>query len=321
MEIMPGLRWICLPLPFALNHVNAWVIGDNETGLTIDTGINTRTTRELWQALVSSHDLPVQRLLITHYHPDHIGLAGWFVERWQSRTLFSDAEYQQAQRAWSATDEQVRASLRPWYLRNGLDSSRVEMMAETGNSYRPLVAKLPEAPDFLTAGESLLDQQTGTWQVLEGNGHSPQMICLYNEELNVLVSADQVLPSITPNISLTWYLSDDDPMASFLGSLPQFLDLPADVLVLPSHGLPFRGLHRRVTDLLQHHEDRFDSLVDFCSVPRSVADCLPHLFKRELDRQQLMFGMGESLAHLRYLHRSGRLKLFNEQGVDTYCVS
>ena len=317
-ELMPGIDWVCMRLPFALDHVNAWILRNDETSTLIDTGIDSADSRRYWDTLLSRIEISPSNLLITHYHPDHAGLGGWIARNSNREVYFSASEFRHARLVWQASDEVVASNARSWYTRNGLDAQRVDGLTRAGNTYRPLVAPLPESPKILHDGDRFKAGPDGDWRVISGCGHSPEMLCLYSDKLNILIAADQILPSITPNISLTWYLEDKNPLKSFLQSMDKFNDLPEDVLVLPSHGLPFTGLHLRVEELRQHHQLRLESLLDFCSEPRTASDCLVNLFRRELDAQQLMFGMGESLAHLRFLHRAGSLDLQTHEGVDSY---
>ena len=150
---------------------------------------------------------------------------------------------------------------------------------------------------------------------------SAEQICLYSKKLNVLIAADQVLPRITPNISLVWYKDSGDPLATFLSSLDMFSDLPEDVVVLPSHGLPFRGLHDRIEVLREHHEERLELILQSSKQPVTATALMPVLFRRELDPRQLMFAMGECLSHIRLLTNSGLLKTENIDGVDHFRVA
>ncbi len=323
MDCVPGqtIGWIYMPLPFALDHVNLWLLGDPDEGplAIVDTGIQSGKSKAMWQDLLATTRKPTE-LLITHYHPDHIGLAGWMVEQLGCSCYMSAQEIDQARMAHAASDEDFASGQTTWYRRHGLDAERITEVSSLGNTYRPIVSGLPQDVVLLSAGETV---SLGgiEWQVMTGGGHSAEQICLYSQQLNVLISADQVLPRITPNISLVWYKHGGDPLATFLSSLDMFRDLPEDVIVLPSHGLPFRGLHPRIAHLREHHEERLELILRSAKQPVTASDLMPVLFRRELDPRQLMFAMGECLSHLRLLTNSGQLITESIEGVDHFRVA
>ncbi len=326
VQVLPGLFWVQMPLPFALDHVNVWLLEHDGRQTIIDTGIDNSTLRGHWQTLLSRPESQPDTLLITHYHPDHCGLAGWLQQQCQCRTVFSSLEFAQATRARGASDSEFGEGQSQWYRQHGMAVDLATELGAAGNTYKPLVHDLPEQPLLLSQGDCF---ESGTasngslaqWQVITAAGHSPEMICLYNEDLNVLIAGDQVLPAITPNVSVSWYMPDENPLQSFFSSFEQFAHLPDDVMVLPSHGLPFRGLHARLQAVRDHHDERFDRILDACRQPQTAFGLLPVLFKRELDRQQLFFAMGESIAHLRYLSRAGQLAVEKTDGVEFYSLA
>ena len=305
--VVPGLQWMCLPLPFALDHVNVWLLADHDATIIVDTGVSTDETVALWKAALGQLPPALSGILITHYHPDHAGLAGWFAERYDMTAWFTRQEWEFANAARNARNEEFSTNQDNWYRQHGLDEQRRAAMARVGNSYRPYVHELGLTPVFLSAND-ILTIGDSQWQVITAGGHSPEMICLYSKSLNVLIAADQVLPTITPNVSLNFYTKDPDPLGTFLDNLNLFSGLPDDVLVLPSHGLPFRGLSSRIARLTEHHEQRFDALREHCTEPQTATDMLPVLFRRKLDYQQLMFAMGESIAHMNHLVLTGVLQ-------------
>lgn len=301
------ISWLCLPLPFALDHVNVWLLGDETEGplALVDTGIQSDGTRALWQDVFQRTRKPTE-LLVTHYHPDHIGLAGWVQQVCDCPCYLSQQEIDQAHKARNSTDKDFADGQTTWYRQHGLAEDSVQEVAALGNTYFPIVTELPSRVSIVAHGDQL---ELGgiNWRVLTGGGHAPEQICLYSEALNVLISADQVLPRITPNISLVWYKTEGDPLAVFLKSLDMFKDLPEDVIVLPSHGLPFTGLHPRIASLRAHHEERLDRIIAATEEPKTASELMPVLFRRKLDPRQMMFAMGECLSHLRLLTNDGRL--------------
>jgi glyoxylase-like metal-dependent hydrolase (beta-lactamase superfamily II) len=305
--LLAGISWVRMPLPFALNHVNLWWLDDGNSAVLFDAGAGTEISRLAWRSVLLQLRKPPEQLLISHYHPDHIGLASWFETEFATDVLITDAEWRRANGALSVSDEEFVEKQALQYRQHGLDENRLASLSAIGNSYLPLVPSLPDRVTSIASGQELILAGC-SWTVMTCAGHAPDMICLYSESLNVLIAADQILPAITPNISAGFYTDDPDPLGSFLAAFDQFEHLPDDVLVLPSHGLPFRGLHQRIAQLRAHHRERLDTLVKRCARPTSAAAALPYLFERPLASEHLMFAMGESIAHLQHLLGKGTVE-------------
>lgn len=315
-----GIGWVCLDLPFALDHVNVWLLdgaADSDAFVIVDTGINSKDTIDVWQQVFDGLGKSPDQLLATHYHPDHIGLAHWMQHNMGLQVMMSRREFEQASAAFSASDELFSQSQGAWYRQHGLTEERVEQVGAKSNSYRKIVSGIPTLDTELKTG-SMVAAGNSEWRVITGGGHSPDQVTLYSEKENVLIAADQVLPRITPNISLNWYKNENDPLADFLDSFSAFEALPSDTLVLPSHGLPFHGLHERLRFLREHHMERLDLLLEATKKPATASDLLPVLFNRELDPRQMMFAMGEALAHLRFLENRQQLGRQTIDGQDFF---
>jgi len=313
--VAPGVYWLRMPLPFALDHINLWLLEDGEGWTIVDTGIGRDEVRELWRDLFrgAMGGRPVTRIVVTHFHPDHFGLAGWLHEVWDAPVWMTRTEWLTGCAIHADAEARFVSRQVELFRRNGLDAARLEALERRGNAYRRIVSPPPLSFHRIRDGERI-DAGGRGWRVVVGEGHAPEHACLYCEEAGVLIAGDQVLPRITPNVSLPPTEPYSDPLASFLESTRRFDSLPADTLVLPSHGLPFRGLHRRVEQFRRHHEARLVDLVAACAEPRSAAELLPVLFNRELDVHQVMFAMGESLSHLVHATATGRLQ--RETGSD-----
>ena len=303
-RLRAGIDWVCMPLPFALNHVNCWLLGESQQRVLIDTGVANETTRAHWQQLFCTQKIPGQ-LLVTHFHPDHMGLAGWFAAQ-GSALVGSEVEVSLARTIWHKDDSAYASLYADWYRHNGLPDAVIKQVQQAGNSYRQLVHEPPTAWDFLAQGGEI-EIAGRLYQVLEGRGHAPAMLMLYCASEGLLIAADQVLPTISPNVSLMPVTPDDNPLGSFLTTLESLTELPEDTLILPSHGLPFTGLHRRLHDLQLHHEQRCADILTACRKPQTAAYLFAVLFRRTLDAQQMSFALGESLAHLRYLEQLGQM--------------
>lgn len=311
--VCEGLRWHRLPLPFALDHVNCWMLGEAGSRVLIDAGINRPPVRQHWLSQFAegpegSLSSGPEQVLITHFHPDHTGLAGWFAGA-GSRMLGSAVEVSMSRTLRAMDDRHYGELYANWYAENGLPDTTVERVRHVGNSYRQVIEAVPDDSrwQFLRAGQSI-DLAGETWQVLIGRGHAPDMLMLFRPRDHVLIAADQILPSISPNVSAMPHLPDRNPLQSFLDSLNELKALPEDTLVLPSHGVPFRGLHKRIAMLESHHESRLSEVLGACDRPVTAYDLFGVMFNRELDAQQTSFALGESLAHLVHLEQQGLLQ-------------
>ncbi len=305
-EVAPGLRWIRMPLPFALDHINLWLV-DDETGLiAIDTGYAAETTRSHWESILAADGRPIERVVVTHCHPDHLGLATWLAEPSKAPIHMTQGEFLVGHALWHQLPGYGVPAMVTHFGQHGLDASRCQALADRGNAYRRGIAGIPDHFRRLMDGQRIALGRH-EWEVICGYGHSPEHAALHCADLGVLISGDMLLPRISTNISVYAAFPDDDPLGWFLASLERFKDLPADTLVLPSHGRPFRGIETRVDELIRHHEERCADLLKACAAPKSAGDLLSTLFPRELDTHQVMFAMGENIAHLNYLAVRGAL--------------
>jgi len=314
IEAAPGIFWLRLPLPFRLNHINVYLIEDGDGFVLIDAGIDTRVSREMWDALFEG-PLKGKRLtavLASHFHPDHIGLAGWLAERFGVQLHASESEYLNSLVLRLDPKALDAEPYRSFYLAHGLDGPHTQVMLAQGLACLKLVGPLPRTYRRLVAGETL-DIGGRKFDVLTGGGHSPEQVMLYCAELNVFLSGDQAMAKITPNISVVAIDPDGDPLGVYLRSLAELkARIPADALVLASHNLPFVGLHTRIDELIAHHESRCALILAACrEKPHSAFDLVPVLFGRGIDDpHQLSFAFSEALAHANYMIRKGALESF-----------
>jgi glyoxylase-like metal-dependent hydrolase (beta-lactamase superfamily II) len=318
--IAPGVLWLRMRLPFALDHINLWLIEDGPGWTAVDTGFSLPETQDAWQQIFAQHlgGRPITRVIVTHYHPDHIGMAGWLTERWQAPLWITDKEWLHARINTAGSDDAAQRR-RDFARRAGLDAEASTIFAERQGNYRRGVPSVP--PAYRRIAEGNVIQIGGReWRVLIGEGHAPEHACLLCEETGVLIAGDQILPKISPNISVQAYEPDGDPLARYLASLLKLRgQLPPDVLVLPSHNLPFRGVHARIDDLAAHHHARCAEVAAACDRPMSAADMVPVLWRRSLDRHQMGFALGEALAHLHYLVGEGEIACETDHdGIDRF---
>jgi glyoxylase-like metal-dependent hydrolase (beta-lactamase superfamily II) len=316
-EILPGLRWARMPLPFPPRHVNIWLLDDSDGWLVVDAGAQTDDAASLWEQVFAAglDGRPIIRLLVTHFHPDHVGFAGWLSSRWGGAPLLmTRTEWLQARLLRLDAGEDMIAQQVAFARRAGTPEEFQRFLAGRGPLYVRAVLPLPRQHRRIAAGDAL---RIGgrSWTVLTGSGHAPEMACLHCPELGVLISADQILPRITPHVGVHATEPNGDPLAEFLTSNERLLAAPPDTLVLPSHGDPFHGLHRRIGSIASHHAERLEMLSDACAArPLTAFDASKVLFVRPLDNRAMGAAIAETLAHVNRLVAAGELE--REDGAE-----
>jgi glyoxylase-like metal-dependent hydrolase (beta-lactamase superfamily II) len=294
-----GVRWVRLPLPFPPGHINVYLLeGDDGEPFLVDTGFADAGTTGIWR----QQPVPL-RVVVTHFHPDHIGQAAHFNVA-GAEVYMPAAEWTQARTLQGFDDAEVDASLSRFFICNGMHYDTA--MFGRGNGYRRSVPELPRAVKTLARGTLPF---TLRWRAFFVSGHSPEHALLLRAADPVLAAGDVVLPRITPNISVWPDAPEADPLGDYLDALEAMHTLPADALVLPAHGLPFRGLHERLDQLAAHHAERLQDLRDLLHGRScTAADALPRLFPDELKPSSMLFALGETLAHLNRLWRAGEIE-------------
>jgi glyoxylase-like metal-dependent hydrolase (beta-lactamase superfamily II) len=328
LAIAERVKWLRMPLPFALDHINLWLVRDAADGAPgwaiVDCGIATDQTRALWEQVLASslEGLPITRVIATHMHPDHIGLAYWLTEKLNVPLHVSMTDYFVARTNIAGTSGSGGESAAAHFARHGLSRPEdIEKIRQRTSYYGNMVPALPATYHRLMDGFSL---QLGdaNWRCIVGYGHAPEHIALYCEAENILISGDMVLPRISTNVSVWDTEPQANPLPLFLDSLSRYESLPHETLVLPSHGKPFRGLHRRIAQLRAHHQERLAEVLAACAgEAKTAAQIVPVLFKRELDLHQTTFAMGEALAHLHMLWYGGQLKRVESGGVIRFAAA
>ena len=319
-EVAPGLHWLRMPLPMALDHINLWLVEDGPGWTLIDTGLSSGLSKKIWSEVLEKRldGRPLSRVICTHFHPDHVGMAGWLVARtgaefWMPRTEWLYARMLTIDDSDKFTDVVVE-----YYRRAGGETDYLARLKDRGPFFPGLVSDVPRGIRRIRDGETLEIGGT-SWKIVVGNGHSPEHACLLSEELGRFISGDLVLPRISPHIGVYADEPEADPLRDYLDTLERFHDLPDDAVVLPSHNEPFRGLHERLDALIQHHADRLVDFTAACAEPVTAHDVAKQVFKRRLDSTQLGFAIAETVAHLNYLIVEGRIaRHANEDGVNLY---
>ena len=315
VEVAAGVWWLRMPLPFALDHINLWLLRDTFDGdgwTIVDTGAATDETRALWARLIAEglDGLPIRRVLCTHMHPDHLGMARVLTDRFDAPLWMTMGEYALARVLSAQLPGGDGESAAAHFKRNGApEGPMLDACRERGRgSFAALVPAMPIRFRRIMDDE-LVHIGGRDWRVIVGMGHSPEHAALYCADDGLLISGDMVLPRISTNVSVFEIEPESNPVEWYLDSLLRFDECRRDTLVLPSHGLPFRNLHTRLRQQRAHHEERLAEVMAACTqAPCSAADILPVMFRRALDAHQSTFAMGEALGHLHALWYAGRLQ-------------
>jgi glyoxylase-like metal-dependent hydrolase (beta-lactamase superfamily II) len=331
ITLRPGVHWVRMPLPFALDHINLWVLDDEIDGrrgfTIIDSGITSDETKSAWERIFDGlfGERPLLRLLCTHFHPDHLGLAHWLTAggdrtRWQAPLWMSATEYAFGRFLAAGGDDTSGEGAAAHFRRHGLvdDESLARVRARGSGYYPKLVPSVPlRFRRLLDGDEVAIGPVHGkrVFRIIVGYGHAPEHVSLYSDEDRLLIAGDMVLPRISTNVSVFDVEPEGNPLPRYLRSLDRLLLLPADTLVLPSHGKPFTGLHQRIAQQHAHHRERLAEVLAACASPQTAASIVPVLFKRTLDLHQTTFALGESLAHLHALWYDGAVDRVERNGV------
>ena len=322
IEVADGIFWIRMPLPFQLNHINLWLLADGDKWVIVDTGYGVGATHDLWlkhfsQTMASRE---VSRIVVTHYHPDHVGCATWLAEKTGAAIWMTNGEYLTAHAAAGESAGFDSQQVEALFISHGLARTRPDFMAAQRLrmlSYKRGVPNLPTTFNRLMEHDEITIGHR-QWRIITAFGHAPEHACLYSASDHILISGDQVLPRITTNVGVMGNQPEANPLKQFLESANKFRALAPDTLVLPSHDRVFRGMHTRLDALDSHHAERLGVLEAALETPRCAADILPILFHRPLDDHQLIFAISEAIAHLNYLWLSGRVTRAKDAD-DVWC--
>jgi glyoxylase-like metal-dependent hydrolase (beta-lactamase superfamily II) len=305
--LAPGMLWARLPVPGPLRHINVWLLDDGDGWMLVDTGMNTAESRAAWDGplLAPLEGRPLRRILCTHHHPDHAGLAKHLGDRHGAEILVSAGEHAVMRRIEHAWSDEAAAEAR-------CDAVRAEGVVVEGDMrvlirlerYRGVMSGIPAGMTHVADGD-VLETGRRRWTARVLGGHTDAQLVLHCERDGLLISADQVLPRITSNVGIYPERADLDPVASYLSSFDVLDELPADTLVLPAHGNPFRGLRTRVAHLRAHHLETLEKIVGMLDEPATATELASRLFVRPLDVLNTYLAVGETLAHVRRLVHAG----------------
>jgi len=322
VKITQNVYWLRFSLPMkGLNHINLWALKDKDEWVIIDTGIGNRDSKAVWTDHFDKlmEGRPVNRVIVTHLHPDHVGLAGWISRKFGAPLLMTRGEYFLCRILAADTGKAAPQEGLIFYKKAGYNEEQLELYKMRFGGFGKAITPLPNSFDRLVEGQTI---QIGThkWEVIIGSGHSPEHACLYSRELNICFSGDQILPNISSNVSVWPTEPEANPLENWINSCKKLKDiLPEDVLICPAHGIPFRGAHKRLSKLIEHHEKALARLYEFCKTPRMATEVYSVLFRREINDGNRIMAVGESVAHLNCLKERGLIsRRLNDAGQFTY---
>lgn len=318
-DVLPGLYWVRLPVPLRLNHVNCWLLDDGPGWTLVDCGMNTDDIFEIWDKLWRGllRSRPLQNLTLTHAHIDHIGFAGYLVKETKCAVRLPFAEWLNGWMMWHEREEGLTDQFADYMKRNGASADDVATIVGAQRPSKYLGLKPPREFSRIKDGDTV-SMGKREWRVITAGGHSPEHASFFCEADKILIAGDQVLSHITPSVIVPSAQPDANPMKEYLDSLARFEELPADTLVLPSHGLPFHGLHTRLAQLREHHEARLEDMASFVTGPTTAFAIAQEVFPRVLLENPRQ-AFGESLAHLNMLAAMGKLtRSIDDKGAITF---
>lgn len=321
-EVADGIYWLRFALPMkGLNHINLWALRDKDGWMIVDTGIANKDSKEIWKTHFKElmGGRPVNRVLCTHLHPDHTGLAGWLCRKFEAPLLMTRGEYFLCRLLAADTGNPAPREGIRFYEKCGFTEEQIELYKIRFGGFGKAISPMPHSYDRLTDGElGLINGRE--WRIIIGSGHSPEHACLYCPELNICLTGDQLLPNISSNVSVWPTEPEGNPLEDWINSCHKLKkELPEDVLVCPAHGIPFRGAHKRLDKLISHHEKALDRLLEYCREERLATEVYSVLFRRSIDDGNRIMAVGESVAHLNCLKGRGLIRRrLNDAGQFVY---
>lgn len=305
-KVAEGIYWVRMPLPFPPTHINLWLLEDGDGWTVVDTGLALPEVQDYWRQVLDqlTGGRPIKRAIVTHFHPDHMGNAGWFGEHYGAELWVTQDEWLMGRLLAMDTSEETIDNTGDFLYKADIDQANIQEVKNRGAQYNNMVTLIPRRFHRMYDGD-IVDINGVDWQVIVGLGHSPEHGCLYSEALKVIISGDQILPRITPIVGVHPMEPDGNPLADFLTSLKKFWVLHPETLGLPAHGLPFTGVLERLRFVDEHHRENLAILLDSCKKPITAREGVKFLFHRELNAQTLRMATTETLSHFNMLINQG----------------
>ena len=309
IEVAEGILWLRLPMPIALDHINIYLLDDGDSWVLIDTGLGDKKSIEIWTNILKKYlsKRPIRKIIGTHFHPDHVGLAGWLIERTEADLWMTQIEWLSARQAYLTVDATELNAMNDFYMRANLKADLIKIYDDIGNDYRSMVTPIPPEYDQIEQS-TLFKIGDRVWKPVFGSGHSPDHVSFYCEKDRILLGGDMLLPRITPIIAVWWQEPNADPLKGYLEFLETLDYIGSDALILPAHNRPYKELQTRVTDLIFHHNERLETTYEACKNENSADGVMRKLFTRKLDAFQTRFAIGETIAHINNLVKKGILR-------------
>jgi glyoxylase-like metal-dependent hydrolase (beta-lactamase superfamily II) len=311
-EVADGVLWLRLPLPMKLDHVNVFALDDGDGWTLVDAGMATRHTRAIWEGLLAGPlaGRPVRRVLVTHHHPDHVGLAGWFQSAHGAETVATRTSWLFARMLQLDEQDRPVPETVEFWRRAGMPGQMIaERMGERPFNFADCVAPLPLGFTRIAEGDTL-HAGGRVWDVRLGAGHAPDHATLWSRDDPVVLGGDQLLPAISPNLGVHPTEPEADPVAAWMEACDR-LAAPArdDQLVLPGHKLPYTGLPARLVQMRANHDEALARLRAWlAAAPRTAHDCFEPLFGRRIGPAEYGLALAEAVGHLNHLHRAGEAR-------------
>lgn len=310
-EVADGVFWLHVPMPISLDHINLWLLRDGDGWVIVDSGLDSPTCKDVWNKVFDEFldGATVNRIVITHFHPDHIGLAAWLAHRCDCRIWITEGEFRHYHRIINREQASHADELRKFIAEIGYEKEYEEIYKRFFTvDPKPEKSRVLEPMCVFIKEGDVLDIGDYQWRIVMGNGHSPEHACLYCEELETMISGDQALPRISSNISVYLINRHEDPLGNWLDSCAKLRDqIPNTTLVLPSHQEPFYGLDLRMQQLIDDHHAQLNRLRIRMAEPTTADQARRVMFTRELNDGEVLMATGETLSHINYLLHRGEL--------------
>ena len=320
IEVAEGILWFRLPMPIALDHINIYLLDDGDSWVLIDTGLGDTKSIEIWTNILKKYlsKRPIQKIIGTHFHPDHVGLAGWLIERTDAEFWMTQIEWLSARQAYLTVDSGFSQVMSAFYKKANLKPDLIKIYEDIGNDYRSMVTPIPLEYERIEHSTSFKIGDR-VWKPVFGSGHSPDHVSFYCEKDRIMLGGDMLLPRITPIIAVWWQEPNADPLKGYIEFLETLESIGSDALILPAHNRPYKELQTRVADLIFHHNERLEITYEACKNENSAEAIMQELFIRKLDPFQTRFAIGETIAHINNLLKKGTLKRrLDDDGVYFY---
>ena len=309
-QITDGVFWLRMTLPMAgLDHINLYFLKDGDEYVVVDTGLGWKDAMDIWDKVFAENmgGAKVNRVICTHLHPDHAGLAGWMCRKFDAPLLMTMGEYFLCRLMAADTGNPAPKEGIAFYKRAGFTDEQIENYKSRFGGFGKAISELPNGYERIRDGDTIKIGGSD-WQIIVGSGHSPEHACLYNADKKIMISGDQILPNISSNVSVWPTEPQGNPLEDWIRSCHKLRDVtPKDTLVMPAHGIPFRGAHHRLTRLIEHHEQALERLHEYCFEPKRSTEVYSVLFRRKINDGNRLMAVGESIAHLNCLTNRGRM--------------